>query len=129
LYRCVLSTCCMRLITLSSVNLALTLMLYTIQVLAYTLSSSVQQTRVLVEQRVANKHKSGDTAPPSLGARVQGLACDLLNLTPADLDDILSVTESEDGRSQVCTNTIAVFVLATLAQIVNYCRYYCSRVT
>lgn len=105
--------------TLSFVSRVLTLMLHTIQVLAYTLSCSVQQTRVLVEQRVANKHKSGDAPPPSLGARVQGLACDLLNLTPADLDDILSVTESEDGRSQVYTNTIAVVVLATLVQIIK----------
>lgn len=105
MYRCVAVDMLHDIINLIfSVSLVLALMLYTIQVLAYTLSSSVQQTRVLVEQRVANKHKSGDAAPPSLGARVQGLACDLLNLTPADLDDILSVTESEDGRSQVCTN-------------------------
>ena len=77
----------------------------------------MQQARVLLEQRIANSAKSRPLADPTID-RVQGLACDILNLTPSDLDDILSVADSDEIRSQVNLSKIACYVLVSSIRLI-----------
>lgn len=77
------------------------------QFLAHALLNSVQQARTLYnqQQKIQKVHKAKQVVPPvesdpSL-KHVQNLACDILNISQADLDDLMSCNEEEDVAADV----------------------------